>query len=124
MRLSGGSNQLEGRVEVCMDGKWGTVCHQNWNNDDARVVCRQLNHPNTGKQYTGIMVIYTGIMVIYTGIMVIYTGIMVMYIGILVMLHYGDKVAYTVHALYVTLIKLVEVQILKLALTGSYQVID
>lgn len=97
MRLSGGSNQLEGRVEVCMDGKWGTVCHQNWNNDDARVVCRQLNHPNTGKQYTGIMVIYTGKMVMYT--------------GILVMLHYGDKVAYTVHALYVTLIKLVEVQI-------------
>ena len=72
LRLSGGSNQLEGRVEVCMDGKWGTVCHQNWNNDDARVVCRQLNHPNTGKQYTGIMVIYTGKMVMYTGILVMH----------------------------------------------------
>ena len=29
-------------MEVCIGGVWGTVCHHNWDYNDARVVCRQL----------------------------------------------------------------------------------
>ena len=50
VRLSGGSLSNEGRVEICVSGQWKTVCDNNWSENEARVVCRQLGHATQGTE--------------------------------------------------------------------------
>ena len=49
IRLVGGTNQYEGRVEICWNEVWGTVCDDFWSGFDATVACRQLGFATTGK---------------------------------------------------------------------------
>ena len=52
LRLVGGLDRSEGRVEICLNDMWGTICDQMWDLTDAAVVCRQLR-----LNYTGIYLI-------------------------------------------------------------------
>ena len=54
VRLDGGSNPLEGRVEVCFNNAWGTVCDNSFSTPDANVVCRQLGYRFNGTQVLSI----------------------------------------------------------------------
>eukprot|EP00118_Oscarella_pearsei_P024885 m.307022 g.307022 ORF g.307022 m.307022 type:complete len:605 (+) comp41827_c0_seq1:242-2056(+) len=53
VRLVGGRSPNEGTVEVLYKGKWGRVCDDAWDLEDARVVCRQLDFAGAVRYTTG-----------------------------------------------------------------------
>ena len=51
IRLVGtGTSSSRGRVEVCVNNRWGTVCDDSWSTIDARVACRQLGYSEISKR--------------------------------------------------------------------------
>ena len=47
LRLVGGANPAEGRVEICINNAWGTVCDDGFTKEEALVACRQLGKLQT-----------------------------------------------------------------------------
>ena len=55
IRVVDGDSALQGRVEICIDGVWGTVCDDMWGVEEASVACRQLGFSPDGKnKYTSV----------------------------------------------------------------------
>ncbi|CAI9723082.1 deleted in malignant brain tumors 1 protein-like [Octopus vulgaris] len=44
IRLVDGESEKEGRVEIFQTHRWGNLCGDYWNNNNAMVVCRMLGH--------------------------------------------------------------------------------
>ena len=42
VRLVGGDTPNEGRVEICFNNQFGTICNDGWDGNDATVICGQL----------------------------------------------------------------------------------
>jgi len=51
LRLRGGTTRYEGRVELCYNETWGTICDGFWSTNDANVACRQLGYADSGMKH-------------------------------------------------------------------------
>lgn len=49
VRLINGNNVLEGIPQICVGNVWGKICSENWDVNDARVLCRQLGFTSAGR---------------------------------------------------------------------------
>lgn len=52
VRLIGGHDLTEGRVEICLSREWGTICDRTWDVLDGIVICRQLGLVSIGNGST------------------------------------------------------------------------
>ena len=52
-----GDRENEGRVEYCSGGRWGLVCNDFWDINDAKVICRQLGYDVESKTFCFTVVI-------------------------------------------------------------------
>ena len=52
IRLQNGPTKRQGRVEICRNNQWGTVCDDYWGTNDAKVVCNQLNYDANGALFS------------------------------------------------------------------------
>ena len=58
IRLGDGA-LLRGRVEICINGTWGTICDHHWTQQEASVVCSHLGYSPYGIRGRGHVSIVT-----------------------------------------------------------------
>ena len=49
VRLQDGASNDRGRIEICHNDVWGTVCDDSWTTVEAKVVCIQLGLPSSSR---------------------------------------------------------------------------
>ncbi len=49
IRLVGGALLNEGRLEICLQRKWGTVCRHSWDSRESGIACEQLGFQSGSK---------------------------------------------------------------------------
>ncbi|NWU04761.1 C163A protein, partial [Urocynchramus pylzowi] len=54
LRLAGGGSPCAGRVEVKLQGHWGSVADAGWDMEDAEVVCQQLGCGSASAAYSAL----------------------------------------------------------------------
>ncbi len=64
IRLQGGTNEREGRIEICNDETWGTVCDRLFTIPDGDVACRQLGFAPIGTYVHIVVVMYMHTLII------------------------------------------------------------
>ena len=52
LRLVGGANAWEGRLEVYYSSRWGTICDDYFNVNEANVACWQLGYTGYSSERT------------------------------------------------------------------------
>ena len=52
IRLVGGVSELEGRVEICVNNVWGTICDTGFSSETAKLICRSAGKPTEGTTHT------------------------------------------------------------------------
>ena len=65
LRLAGGNIANEGRVEICLNNVWGTVCDDYWESAEATVVCRQLGYLTQGYELSLQTILYANVTLHY-----------------------------------------------------------
>ena len=51
VQLADGGYSFEGRLEVCVNGLWGTICDTDWSKVESSIVCNQLGFLAFGKSH-------------------------------------------------------------------------
>lgn len=55
MRLVGGAEDWEGWLEMCFNGRWGTIGSNGWSENNTKVVCDTLGFEISGKHIIQIV---------------------------------------------------------------------
>ena len=50
MRLVNGYSASDGRLEICVNKKWGTVCDEKFGSEEANTICGALGYKSSGRQ--------------------------------------------------------------------------
>ena len=51
LKLVGGTSETEGRLEVCLNKRWGTINGHGWTHIETEAACNQLGYSTSGIEY-------------------------------------------------------------------------